>query len=38
VFENRMLRRMYGSKKEDDRENYRMKNFIVCTHHLILLS
>jgi hypothetical protein len=36
VFENSVLRRIFGPKREG--ENYTMMNFITCILHLILLG
>jgi hypothetical protein len=30
VFENRVLRRIFGHKREEVGENCRMRNFIIC--------
>jgi hypothetical protein len=41
VFENRVLRRIFGPKREEDEdrgENYIMMNFITCILHRILLG
>jgi hypothetical protein len=39
VFEMRMLRRMFGPKREEGTgENYVTKNLIICTLHQILLG
>jgi len=37
VFENRILRRIFGPKRDDNgkRRDSTVKNFIVCTVHLI---
>jgi hypothetical protein len=37
-FENRVLRRIFGPKREDHGENCIMMNFIICTLHRILLG
>jgi hypothetical protein len=31
VFENRVLRRIFGPKRDEVGENYIMRSFIVCT-------
>ena len=39
VFENRVLRRIFGSKKDGEQEigeNYIMRSLMICTHHPIL--
>jgi len=36
VIENRVLRRIFGSKRDDvtgNGENYIMRNLMFCTHH-----
>jgi hypothetical protein len=39
VFENRVLRRILGPKREEvAEEDYIMRNFITCTIHKILLG
>jgi hypothetical protein len=41
VFENRMLRKIFGPKRKEvteDGENCIMRGFITCTHHKILLE
>jgi hypothetical protein len=40
VFENRMVRRIFGLKSEEDGswKKWRMMNFIVCILHRILLG
>ena len=41
MFENRVLRRIFGSKKDEvpgGRENYIMKSFMICTPHQILFE
>jgi hypothetical protein len=41
VFENRVLRRIFGPKREEVRENGEdctMGSFIICSHHQILLG
>jgi hypothetical protein len=39
VFENRVLRKIFGPKrKTDNGENYIMMNFMACMLHLILLG
>jgi hypothetical protein len=39
VFENRVLRKIFGPKREEDRgENCIMMNFIACILHRILLG
>jgi hypothetical protein len=41
VFENRVLRRIFGPKGEEvtgDGENYIMRSFIICTVNQILLE
>jgi hypothetical protein len=38
--ENMMLRRIFGPRREEMAvagEDYRMRSFITCTHHQILL-
>jgi hypothetical protein len=35
VFENRVLRRTFGSKRVDIGENYVMRSFITCTLHQV---
>jgi len=37
VFENRVLRRIFGRKREDG-EDCIMRSFIICTLHQILLQ
>ena len=36
VFENRILRRIFGPKRMGSGEGFTMRNFIVCTVHLNL--
>jgi hypothetical protein len=39
VYENRLLRRIFGSKRDEltgNEENYITRNLIICTHHPIL--
>ena len=39
VFENRVLRRIFGPKrdgKQENGENYIMRNLMICTPHPIL--
>jgi hypothetical protein len=39
VFENRVLRRIFGPKRDEitgSRENFIMRNFMICTPHPIL--
>jgi len=39
VFENRVLRRIFGPKRDKvtgDRENYLMRSLMICTPHPIL--
>jgi hypothetical protein len=41
VFKNRVLRRIFGPKRNEITEAYRsctMGRFIICTHHQILLG
>jgi hypothetical protein len=40
VFEGRVLRKIFGTKREEltARENCRMKRFIICNLHQILLG
>jgi hypothetical protein len=41
VLENRMVRRIFGSKREEvigEWRNYIMSSFIICTAHQILLG
>jgi hypothetical protein len=41
VFENRVLRRIFGPKRDEiagDREDCIMRSFITCTLHQILLG
>jgi len=35
AFENTILRRIYGSKRQEvaDGENYMIKNFVICILH-----
>jgi hypothetical protein len=33
VFENRVLRRIFGPEREDDGENCEMRSFIICSLH-----
>jgi hypothetical protein len=35
VFENRFLRRIFGPKRAENGEGSTMRNFIICTVHLI---
>lgn len=40
IFENVVLKKIFGPEKEEvkeDVENYILKNFVICTHSLILL-
>jgi hypothetical protein len=37
-FENRILRRIFGPKRDENGEVFPMRNFIVCTVHLIEVS
>jgi len=37
VSENRVLRRMFGPKREEVAGGCKMRNFITCTRHQILL-
>jgi hypothetical protein len=39
VFENRVLRRIFGAKRGEEqgrREKYIKRSLIICTHHSIL--
>jgi hypothetical protein len=37
VFENRVLRRIFGTRREEVAEDWRiMRSFIICTFHQIL--
>jgi hypothetical protein len=39
MFENRVLRGILGPQREEvqeDRENYKIRTFIICTDHHIL--
>jgi hypothetical protein len=41
VFENRVLRKIFGSKRDEvtgDGEDYTMRNLMICTHHQILFG
>jgi hypothetical protein len=40
VFENKVLKRIFGPKKEEqgDGENYNIRSFLICTFHQILLG
>jgi hypothetical protein len=41
VFENRVLRRIFGSKRAKEQgsgENYIVRSLIICTPHQILLG
>jgi hypothetical protein len=41
VFENRVLRTIFGPKREEvtgGGENYIMRSFMICTAHLILFG
>jgi hypothetical protein len=41
MFENRVLRRIFGPKREEvtaDGENCVMKRFMICTLHQVLLE
>jgi hypothetical protein len=41
VFENRILRRIFGPKRDEKREtgeSCTMGSFIICTHHRVLLG
>jgi hypothetical protein len=41
VFENRMLRRIFGSKRDEvigEWKNYIMRNIMICTAHQILFG
>jgi hypothetical protein len=41
VFENRVLREIFGPKRDEVMEKWRsytLGSFIVCTHHQILLG
>jgi hypothetical protein len=41
VFENRVLRRIFGPKRDEvtgERRKLHNGNFIICTHHQILLG
>ena len=33
VFKNRILRRIFGPKRDENGEGFNMRNFIVCTVH-----
>jgi hypothetical protein len=40
LFENGVLKKLFGPKREELKkagENFLMRNFIICTLHLILL-
>jgi hypothetical protein len=37
VFENRLLRNIFGPKREETEENYIKKSFMTCIPHQILL-
>jgi hypothetical protein len=37
VFENRVLRRIFGPKRDEVTENYIMRRFMICTAHHMLL-
>jgi hypothetical protein len=41
VFENRVLRRLFGSKREDvkgSEENYIMRSLMICTAYPLLFG
>jgi hypothetical protein len=38
VFENRMMRRIFGQKREEVAENCMMESFITCTLHQVKLE
>jgi hypothetical protein len=38
VFENRVLRRIFGPKQQENGESCTMGSFIICTHHQIILG
>jgi hypothetical protein len=42
VFENRVLRRIFGPKKDEvtegSGEDYITRSFMICTHHQILFG
>jgi hypothetical protein len=39
VFDNRVLRRIFGPKRDEVMgESYTMESFIICPHHQILLG
>jgi hypothetical protein len=41
VFENRVLRRIFGPKRDGEQgsgENYIMRNLMICTPHQILIG
>jgi len=41
VFENRVMRRIFGPKREEvtgDTENYIIRRVMICTHHQILFG
>jgi hypothetical protein len=38
VFENRVLRRLFGPKRDEVTGEWRRGSFIICSHHQILLG
>jgi hypothetical protein len=38
VFENRVLRRIFGSRRDGMEKNYIMRSLIICTAHQILFG
>jgi len=38
VFEERVLRRIFGPKRQRCRENYKTKTLIICTPHQIFFD
>ena len=41
VFENRMLRKIFGPKRDEVKasgEKYIMRSIMICTHHSILIK
>jgi hypothetical protein len=38
AYENRLLRKIFGLKRDEVRESCAMGSFIICTHHQILLD
>jgi hypothetical protein len=39
VFENKVLRRIFGPKRDEGRgEDYITRSFMICTHHRILFG